>query len=195
MLDYRAFGTLGDMAYDFAKLKQDIKETEEWLARELSGVRTGRATPMLLDTVKPEVYGSRTPITNIASVTIEDAKTLRIVPWDKTNVKPIEKAITDADLGVSVAVDDMGLRVIFPELTAERRAQLAKLAGEKAEHAKVTLRGHRNDAMKELEGQEKEGMGKDEVFRLKEDLQKLIDAANMSLETFLKKKQEEIVNG
>lgn len=190
-----AFGTLGPMAYDFAKLKGQIKETEEWLTRELSGVRTGRATPVLLDNVKPEVYGSRTPITNIASITIEDAKTLRIVPWDKTNVKPIEKAITEADLGVSVAVDDMGLRVIFPELTQERRGQLSKLAGEKAEHAKVTLRGHRNDGMKDVEAQEKEGMGKDDVFRAKEELQKLIDAANASLEAILKKKQDEIVNG
>lgn len=183
------------MAYDFQKLKGDIKETEDWLTRELSGVRTGRATPTLLDSVKPEIYGARTPIQNVASITIEDAKTLRIVPWDKGVVKAIEKGITDADLGVSVAVDDMGLRVIFPELTAERRAQLAKLAGEKAEHAKVTLRGHRNDAMKELEAQEKEGMGKDEIFRLKEELQKLIDAGNMSLEAITKKKQDEITNG
>lgn len=181
------------MAYDFQKLKGEIKETEEWLTRELSGVRTGRATPTLLDGVKPEIYGARTPITNVASVTMEDAKTLRIVPWDKTAVKPIEKAITDADLGVSVSVDDMGLRVIFPELTAERRTQLAKLAGEKAEHAKVTLRGHRNEAIKALEAEE--GMGKDEIFRLKEELQKLIDSGNASLEAIAKKKQDEITNG
>lgn len=181
------------MAYDFQKLKTDIKETEEWLNRELSGVRTGRATPTLLDNVKPEIYGARSPITNVASVTIEDAKTLRIVPWDKTVVKAIEKAITDADLGVSVATDDMGLRVIFPELTQERRQQIAKIAGEKAEHAKVTLRGHRNDAIKELE--KEESMGKDEIFRLKEELQKMIDAGNASLEAIAKKKQDEITTG
>lgn len=191
---YPAFGTLPVlMAYDFQKLKADIKETEEWLNRELSGVRTGRATPTLLDNVKPEIYGARSPITNVASVTIEDAKTLRIVPWDKTVVKAIEKAITDADLGVSVATDDMGLRVIFPELTQERRQQIAKIAGEKAEHAKVTLRGHRNDAIKELE--KEESMGKDEIFRLKEELQKLIDAGNASLEAIAKKKQDEITTG
>ncbi|HWH07094.1 MAG TPA: ribosome-recycling factor, partial [Candidatus Paceibacterota bacterium] len=126
------------MAYDFSKLTGGIKETEEWLTRELSGVRTGRATPALLDSVKPEIYGARTPITNVASVTVEDARTIRIVPWDKSVVKSIEKAITEADLGISVSVDDMGLRVIFPELTAERRTMLAKLAGEKFEHAKVT---------------------------------------------------------
>lgn len=184
------------MAYDFTTLKAAIKETEEWLTRELGGVRTGRATPTLLDSVKPEIYGSRTPITSVASVTIEDAKTIRIVPWDKTVVKAIEKGITEADLGISVAIDDMGLRVIFPELTAERRVMLAKIAGEKSEHAKVTLRGHRNDAMKALEQAEKDGgLSKDDVFRHKEELQKLIDAGNASLEAIAKKKQDEITNG
>jgi len=181
------------MAYDFQNLKDRLKENEEWLTRELSGVRTGRATPTLLDTVKPEIYGARTPIQNVASITIEDARTLRVIPWDKSVVKSIEKGITEADLGISVAVDDMGLRIIFPELTQERRQQLAKLAGEKAEHAKVTLRGHRNDAIKDLESAEKEGgMSKDELFRLKEELQKLIDAASAQLDAIAKKKQEEI---
>jgi ribosome recycling factor len=166
------------MAYDFSKLDREIKETDEWLTKELSGVRTGRASAALLDSIKPEVYGARTP---------------RIIAWDKSNSKAIEKAITDADLGVSVVVDDQGLRVIFPELTAERRTMLVKLAGEKTEAAKITLRGHRAEAIKTLDAAEKEGgMGKDEVFRLKEDIQKKIDAATMTLEGHLKRKQEEI---
>src|SRR3989344_1759744 len=81
------------MAYDFSKLKTNIKETEEWLARELSGVRTGRATPTLLDAVKPEAYGTRTPLRELASVSVEDAKTLRIIPWDRSLSKAIEKGI------------------------------------------------------------------------------------------------------
>ena len=81
------------MAYDFSTLKANIKETEEWLARELSGVRTGRATPSLLDGVKPEAYGTRTPLREIASVSVEDARTLRIIPWDKGLLKAIEKVI------------------------------------------------------------------------------------------------------
>lgn len=181
------------MAYDFSKLDREIKETEEWLQRELSGVRTGRASAALLDSVKPEVYGARTPLQQLGSVTIEDARTIRVIPWDKTNGKAIEKAITEADLGVSVVTDDQGLRVIFPELTAERRTMLIKLAGEKTETAKITLRGHRADAIKDLEAAEKDGgMSKDEVFRLKEDIQKKIDAGTMALEALLKKKQEEI---
>lgn len=181
------------MAYDFSKLTQSIKETEEWLQRELSGVRTGRATPTLLDSVKPEIYGSRTPIQQVASVTVEDARTIRIVPWDKTVTKVIEKAINDADLGVSVTVDDQGLRVIFPMLTQERRLMLAKLAGEKLEQARVTLRGHRTDALKDLDAAEKEGgMGQDELKRLKEEAQKHVDKCGEALEALAKKKQEEI---
>lgn len=180
------------MAYDFSILKGQIKETEEWLSRELSSVRTGRASPALLDSVKPEVYGARTPITQLGSLSIEDARTLRIIPWDKSSVKAIEKGITDADLGVSVVTDDQGLRVIFPELTAERRTLLTKIANEKHEQAKVTLRGHRTDAIKEIDTLEKDGMGEDLAKRNKEEVQKLIDAANVSLEAIAKKKAEEI---
>ncbi len=187
------FDTLTRMAFDFSKLKNNVKETEEWLSREFSGIRTGRASVALLDSVKPEVYGARTPLQQVGSITVEDARTIRIVPWDKTVMKAIEKGITEADLGVSVTVDDSGLRVIFPELTAERRTMLTKLAGEKCEQARVTLRGHRTETMKEIETAEKGGgMGEDEVKRLKEEAQKLIDAANTSLDALYSKKQEEI---
>lgn len=181
------------MAYDFSKLDAHIKETEEWLVRELSGIRTGRATPTLLDGVKPEAYGSRTPLVQVASVTIEDARTLRIVPWDKSLAKNVEKAIVDADLGVGVATDDQGLRVTFPELTAERRTMLIKLAKDKLEQARVTVRGHRTDALKELDASEKEGgMGKDELTRLKEDVQKRVDRGSEQLEAVYKRKETEI---
>lgn len=181
------------MAYDFSPLITKIEETKEWLSREFSGIRTGRASVALLESVKPEVYGARTPLQQVGSVSVEDARTIRIVPWDKTNGKAIEKAITEADLGVSVVTDDQGLRIIFPELTAERRGALVKLAGGKCEEARVTLRGHRTDAMKALEATEKEGgMGKDELARLKDELQKHIDKGQEALDMLLKKKQEEI---
>ncbi len=181
------------MSYDFSKLTGSIKETEEWLSRELTGVRTGRATPTLLDTIRPEIYGTRTPIQQVASVGVEDARTLRVVPWDKSVIKLIEKAITEADLGVGVGSDDQGVRVTFPELTGERRTLLNKLVGEKLEIARVTLRGHRTDALKELDASEKEGgVGKDETERLKKEVQKHIDTANETLEALAKKKELEI---
>lgn len=181
------------MAYDFSKLKTAIKEGEEHLGRELSGVRTGRATPTLLDGVKAEAYGARTPLAQVANISVEDARTLRIIPWDRELAKAIEKAIVEADLGVGTSVDDQGLRVTFPELTSERRTQLTKLAGEKAENAKVSLRSHRTDAIKEIEKQEKEGgMGKDEAKRLKDEVQKMIDAGSDAIVALAKKKETEI---
>ena len=181
------------MAYDFSKLKTNIKETEEWLVRELSGVRTGRATPTLLDTIKPEAYGTRPPLRELGSVSTEDARTLRVIPWDKGLLKAIEKGITDADLGVGVSTDDQGLRVSFPELTSERRTQLSKIAGDRTEQAKVTLRSHRTDALKALEAAEEAGgMGEDEVKRLKGEIQKLIDEGNEALMKVFERKEEEI---
>ena len=161
--------------------------------RELSSVRTGRATPAILDTIKPEVYGTRTPINQVAAVNIEDARTLRIVPWDKSLTKIIEGAIQNANLGVGVGSDDQGLRVTFPELTAERRTMLLKVANEKLEAARITLRGHRTDTLKALDAAEKEGgMGKDELARFKDDVQKKIDKGNEALEALFKRKETEV---
>jgi ribosome recycling factor len=183
------------MAYSFVSLDAHIKETEEWLQREFSSIRTGRASPALLDNVKVDAYGAQTPLTQIGSITIEDARTIRVVAWDKSLTKSAEKAIMEADLGVSVGVDDQGLRVFFPELTAERRTLLLKLANEKLEQAKVTLRGHRAASIKDIEATEKEGgMGKDEVDRLKGEVQKKIDAGSESLEALGKRKHDEITS-
>jgi ribosome recycling factor len=181
------------MAYDFSKLKANIKETEEWLMGELAGVRTGRATPTLLDAVRPEAYGARTLLRELASVSVEDARTLRVIPWDKTLTKAVEKGITEADLGVGLATDSEGLRVTFPELTSERRVQLTSIASDKAEQARVTLRSYRTDALKALVAAEAPGgMGEDEMARLKVEIQKLIDAANDALAKILEKKKVEI---
>lgn len=180
-------------SFDFSKLDSAIKETEEWLVRELSGVRTGRATPAILDSIKPEAYGTRTAVNQMAAVTIEDSRTLRVVPWDKSLTKNIEKAIQDANLGIGVATDEIGLRVTFPELTAERRTMLLKVAGEKVETARVTLRGHRTDTLKAIDAAEKEGgMGKDEVARFKDEVQKRIDKTNEALDALGKRKETEI---
>ena len=181
------------MAHDFSKLKRQIKETEEWLARELSGVRTGRATPSILDNVRAEVYGTQTPLRDLASISVEDARTLRVISWDKSGMKAIEKGIVDADLGLGIATDEAGLRITFPELSSERRTQLSRLAGEKAEQARVTLRSHRTDAIKDIEAAEKEGgMGEDEMKRLKAEVQKLIDAGVEALSAALRRKETEI---
>ena len=128
------------MAYDFKELKQKIEDTGTWLTEEYFGIRTGRATPALLDSVRVEAYGSKMPLNQVATISVEDARLLRVTPYDATLSKDIERAITQSDLGVSVGVDDRGIRVSFPELTAERRVQLLKLVGDKREDARISVR-------------------------------------------------------
>ncbi len=135
------------MAYDFKPFEKKIKDIEERLSKELSGVRTGRAGPAILDGIQVESYGTRMPITQVANISVEDARTLRIAPWDMSNAKEIEKAITVANLGLSVGMDEKGVRVFFPELTAERRTQLLKLAKEKVEEIRTSLRVARDGAI------------------------------------------------
>lgn len=183
------------MAYNFQPLKTTFKEIEEWLKREFQGVRTGRATPTLLDSIQVEAYGSRMPLNQVGGVSVEDARTLRISPWDMSQIKAVEKAIVDANLGVGVGSDDKGVRVSFPELTGERRTQLIKIMKEKLEEARVKVRSARGEAISALEKQEKEGeMGKDDLFRLKAEVQKLVDDAGEALDALAKKKEEEIQN-
>lgn len=181
------------MAFDFNKLKKNIDETSEHLINEFSNIRTGRAVPALLDSMRVDVYGARTPLRDIASVSVEDARTLRVSVWDISLLKAVEKAVADANMGVSTATDDQGVRVIFPDLSAERRAMLVKLVGEKLEQAKVTIRHHRSDTLHEIEALKKDGeMSEDELSRFKKELQKEIDAGVESLEKLTVQKQKEI---
>lgn len=174
-------------------LESKLQGVVSWLTGEFSGIRTGQATPALLDSIKVESYGSLMPINQVASIGIEDARTLRISPWDQSLVKVIETAIRDADFGVGVMSDSSGVRVIFPELTGERRTQLIKLAKSKFEEARVRVRGVREDVIKALDKQEKDGdISEDEKFAKKESVQKLVDAANNTLESMFNKKEQEI---
>lgn len=182
------------MAYDFKKFKDKVKETEDWLKKEFANVRTGRASASILDAVKIESYGSMVPVNQVGNINTEDARSIRIVPWDMSQVKAIEKAITVANLGVGVVVDDKGLRVMFPELTGERRIQITKIAKDKAEEARKTLRMHRDEVMKDLQSKEKDGaLSKDDAFRHKNEAQKIVDEGNKSLDALYTKKEQEIL--
>ncbi len=182
------------MTYDFLKLKSLVKETEDWMKKEYTGIRTGMASPQLLDSIQVESYGQRLPLVQIGSVTIADPKSLLVTPWDSSQIKAVEKAITVANLGVSLKTDEKGVRVFFPDLTNERREMLMKIAKEKLEQAKITLRGVRDEVVKDIEAKEKEGnMGEDDKFRFKAEMQKIIDAGNFALEEIFNKKEKEII--
>lgn len=181
--------------FDFSDLKEKSKEVENWLAKELAAIRTGRATSAILDFVQVEAYGSKMSIKELANIMMEDAKTIRLEPWDLSVGKSIEKAINTSNLGLSVAPFDKGLRIIFPELTAERREQFIKVAKGQLEEAKASLRNLRDKTGKAIEEKEKAGgMGEDDKFRLKEEMQKIIDESNKKLEEMLNKKELEIRN-
>jgi ribosome recycling factor len=183
------------MAYNFAKLKEKSKNLEEWLTKEFGGIRTGRANPNILDIVMVEVYGSKMPVKQLASITNEDARTIRVNPYDLTQAKAIEKAIVASNLGLSVGADEKGVRVSFPELTSERRVALIKLAKEKLEQAKISLRKLRDEEMDEIAKMEKsKAIGEDEKFRLKAELQKVIDAESKKIEEHFSKKEKEITS-
>ncbi len=183
------------MTYDFNPFKKQLAASEDWLKREYQQIRTGQASPNILDSVRVEVYGAPMSLKEVAAVTIEGARTLRVTPWDKSQVKEVEKALSQANLGLSVSVDDQGVRINFPELTTERRTEIAKAAKEKLEEAKKQLRGHRDVVVKDLTAKEKTGgFGKDDIFRLKNDTQKLVDDCSKRLEDALAKKEKEILS-
>ena len=183
------------MAYDFGGFKKRVAGVEDWLVNEFSGIRTGRATAALLDGVLVDSYGTKTALKHIANIAVEDARSLKITPWDNTMIKGIETAIAASNLGVSTTPDASGVRVIFPDLTSERRAQLIKLVGQKREEARVSLRKERETVWEDIQTKEQaKTISQDEKFKYKDDLQKLVDEANQKLDSSAKKKETEIAS-
>jgi ribosome recycling factor len=181
------------MKYDFAILDQKLIGAREWLAREFTGVRTGRASPAILDSIMVSAYGALSPLKSVANISVEDARTLRITPWDPTLVKDIERAIVASNTGLGTSADSTGLRATFPELTGERRQELIKLAKGKLEEARTTVRVSRDECKKHIQELEKEGgMSEDEKFGFIEELQKRVDGANAELERLFSSKETEM---
>ncbi|HNU95519.1 MAG TPA: ribosome-recycling factor [Candidatus Paceibacterota bacterium] len=174
--------------YNTQEFKNELQKIEVWLSKEYSQIQTGRATPMVLDSISIENYGSYTPIKNVASISVEDSKTLRIAPWDKNQVRLIEGAINEADLGLSVLSDADGVRVIFPMLTTESRSKLVKILKEKLEDARISVRKERQAEIDRLEG-----LTEDEIKRAKEEIQKAVDEVNSNLENIFNKKESDLM--
>ena len=175
------------------ELQKKLQEVKEWLQKEFSGIRTGQASPGLLDSVKVESYGSKMPLNQVGTIGVEDARTLRVSVWDASVVKAAEDAIRDANLGVSVVGDSSGLRVIFPELTSDRREQLLKLAKAKQEDARISVRAVRDEAMKQIEKSEKDGdISEDEKFTKKDAVQSEVEKSNLALEALYAQKESEL---
>lgn len=179
--------------YDFKVFDGKIAAAKDWLAREYRTLRTGRASPAILEGVSVSAYGSMMPLKQVANVGVEDARTLRVSPFDAGLLKDIERAIAGADLGVGTSSDGNSVRVSFPELSSERREQLVKHAKSKLEEARTTVRVARDESWKEIQEREREGtLTEDDKFKLKEDLQKKVDAVNADFAKVFDAKETEM---
>ncbi|WP_294194480.1 ribosome recycling factor [uncultured Sphingomonas sp.] len=182
-------------AYDKADLERRMNGAVDSLKGDLAGLRTGRASTSLLDPVTVEVYGAHMPLNQVATVSAPEPRMLSVQVWDKTNVGPVEKAIRSAGLGLNPINDGQTLRLPIPDLTEERRKELAKLAGQYSEKAKVAVRNVRRDGMDALKTDEKKGVfSEDERKRHETEVQKLTDATIADIDTVSAAKEKEILN-
>lgn len=162
--------------YDKADIERRMTGAVESLKSDLAGLRTGRANTTLLDPVVVEVYGAMMPLNQVATVSAPEPRMLSVQVWDKANITPVEKGIAKANLGLNPMIDGQTLRLPLPDLTAERRKELAKLAGGYAENAKIAIRNVRRDGMEDLKTDEKKkDIGEDDRKRGEEEVQKLTD--------------------
>jgi ribosome recycling factor len=175
-------------------LEARMQAAVDLLAREFSGVRTGRANTALLDNVKVEAYGASTPINQLASLSVPDPKTLVIQPWDASQAPAIEKAILKSDLGLTPSSDGKVIRLTMPPLTEERRRQLAKTVGKLAEDARVAVRNIRRDANDRLKGLARDKkVSQDDERRGHDSIQKSTDKFIAKVDELAKKKEQEIL--
>jgi ribosome recycling factor len=181
-------------AYNKADLERRMAGSVEALKSDLGGLRTGRASISLLDPVTVEVYGAHMPLNTIATVSVPEPRMISVQVWDKTNVGPADKAIRSAGLGLNPIVDGQTLRLPIPDLTEERRKELAKLASKYAEGARIAARNVRRDGMDSLKTDEKKGViSEDERKRLETEVQKLTDATIADIDAASAAKEKEIL--
>jgi ribosome recycling factor len=177
-----------------ADAEDRMKKSLEFVRHELSGVRTGKATPALLDTVRVEAYGSLVSLKEVGQVAAPEPRLLTVQPWDKSLVKVISRAIQASDLGLNPTDDGNIIRIPLPVLTEERRKDLAKLVAKFAEEGRVHVRQVRHDVNKDLQHQLKGGtMSEDDEKRLLGDVQKLTDRYIAHIDDLMKKKQSEVM--
>ena len=178
--------------FDLAELERRMRGSLDQLKKELSGLRTGRASSHLLDPVMVSIYGSRMPIAQCATVSTPDAKTISVQVWDKSQVAAVEKGIREANLGVNPVIDGTLIRLPIPALNTERRNELAKLAHKYAEHGRVNVRNVRRDGMDLLKKAEKEGMSEDDSRKNGTKVQELTDKLIKEIDLLLQTKEAEI---
>lgn len=177
-----------------SETEKNMKKTVEVVNKEFASLRAGRATPSLLEKIMVNYYGTPTPINQMANVSAPEARLLVIQPWDKTALPEMEKAILKSDLGITPVSDGNVIRLTIPQLTQERRTELAKVLKKKAEEGRVAIRNLRRDANDNIKNQQKNGeISEDEQRRLQDEVQKLTDKYIKEIDTLLAAKEKEIM--
>ncbi|MCQ9209839.1 ribosome recycling factor [Granulicatella seriolae] len=175
--------------------KARMKKTEEALQRELASIRAGRANASLLDRIEVSYYGVQTPVNQVASVTVPEARMLMITPYDKSLLQDIEKALMVSDIGITPTNDGNVIRLVIPQLTADRRKELAKQVGKEAESAKISTRNIRRDAIDALKKAEKnKEITEDELRSLEQDVQKITDQSVKEIDAIAANKEKELLD-
>jgi ribosome recycling factor len=181
--------------FDLADVKRRMAAAVSVLKTELSGLRTGRASPNMLDPITVEAYGSPMPLNQVATVSVPEARMLSVQVWDNGVVKSVEKAIRDADLGLNPQTEGNVIRLRIPELNQERRQELAKIAHKYAEAARVAVRGVRRSGIDHLKDLKKDGhVSEDEIKRHEGDVQKATDSTIGEIDGALAAKEKEIMS-
>jgi ribosome recycling factor len=181
-------------AYDKNDINRRMHGALENLKHDLAGLRTGRASTALLDPIQVEVYGANMPINQIATVSVPEPRTISVQVWDRSNISAVEKAIRNAGLGINPITDGQMIRLPIPDLTEERRKELAKLAGQYAEKARIAVRNVRRDGMDALKADEKKKeISEDDHKRLDTEVQKMTDDTIKEIDAVAHAKEQEIL--
>ena len=176
------------------KTRKKMEDTMNSLKRDMDSISTGRATPSLLDPVKVEVYGSFMPLSQVASVSVPEATTLSIQVWDRENLRAVEKAIINSNLGFNPLVDGMTIRIMIPKLSEERRKEMVKLAKKYGEDKKVAVRNVRRDALDDFKKKEKElAASKDQIHSFNDIVQKITDEFIKKIDDVIAAKEKELM--
>ncbi len=182
------------MSYNKQEISRRMEGAVEALHKEFSGLRTGRASASLLDTVVVDMYGSKMPINQVGTVSVPEPRLISVQVWDGSAVKMVEKAIRDSGLGLNPMPDGNNIRIPIPDLNEERRKELTKIAGKCAENARIAVRNVRKDGMDSVKKMEKDGeISEDDLKRLSDEIQKLTDDKIKEIDKMLSAKEDDIM--
>jgi ribosome recycling factor len=178
---------------NISDFKPEFAKSIDYLKQDITGLRTGRASTAMVEDVQVEAYGTRQPLKAVASITVADPKTLNVDPWDKSLLAAVEKGLRDSGLGINPVNDGRLIRLCLPELTVERRQELAKILHQKLENARIAVRKIREEARdKIIEAEKDGGATEDEKYRLQDELDKIVKEYNEQIKDIGEKKENEI---